>query len=75
MARYTADGPEGMRCERCGKPTRVTIGSMFNTEMICLDCKEREKAHPDYERARQAEARAVRSGDYNYSGIGRPADL
>lgn len=64
-----------MRCERCGSEARISICSIFNTEQICRGCREREEAHPDFERAREAEARAVRSGDYNFPGIGKPADL
>jgi len=62
-------------CDRCGKETQATIMSTFNTEMICLECKAKERAHPDYERARAAEARAVRAGDYNFPGVGKPSDL
>lgn len=64
-----------MTCERCGKDTLAHTMSMFNTQTICLECKEIEKQHPDYERAREAELRAVQSGDYNFRGIGLPADL
>ena len=64
-----------MKCERCGREARVSIGSMFNTEQVCLDCKEREEAHPLYAEARRREAQAVRQGDYNFRGIGLPADL
>jgi hypothetical protein len=48
---------------------------MFNTEQICLDCKEREEQHPRYEEARRAEAEAVRRGELNFPGIGKPEDL
>jgi hypothetical protein len=48
---------------------------MFNTEVLCLDCKEREEQHPRYEEARRAEAEAVRRGDMNFPGIGKPEDL
>ena len=42
----------------------------FNTEIICLKCKEKEKSHPRYEEARKAENEAVKRGDYNFGGIG-----
>jgi hypothetical protein len=48
---------------------------MFNTEEICLDCREREEQHPPYEEARRAEAEAVRRGELNFPGIGKPEDL
>ena len=39
-------------CDRCGKESRTSTGSYFNTDQICLGCWKKEKAHPDYERAR-----------------------
>lgn len=64
-----------MKCDRCGEDAASTIGSMFNTEMICMTCQTLEKAHPEYEAARDAEARAVKAGDFNFPGIGLPIDL
>lgn len=64
-----------MTCQRCGEHAATSICSTFTIEQICLACKGREESHPDYERARQAEADAVRGGDYNFPGIGKPADL
>lgn len=64
-----------MKCERCGKETTTTICSMFNTEMICMDCKSKERNHPKYAEAREAERQAVLSGNYNFQGIGKPNDL
>lgn len=58
------------QCDRCGKETRVRIMSVFNTDDICMECKEAEKKHPRYQEAREAEADAVRRGDYNFPGIG-----
>ena len=49
--------------------------SMFNEEHICMECKEKERRHPDYQRARDAEHEAVKNGNMNFSGIGKPADL
>ena len=62
-------------CERCLKDAAATTMSMFNTETICLDCKEKERVHPDYARASEAELEAVRRGDRNFPGIGKPDDL
>lgn len=64
-----------MKCDRCGKETTTTICSMFSTEMICMACKEKERKHPMYEEAREAERQAVLKGNYNFEGIGRPSDL
>jgi hypothetical protein len=49
--------------------------SMFNTENICMECKEKEEKHPKYEEAKQAEEEADRKGNYNFKGIGKPKDL
>ena len=62
-------------CDRCGKPVRALRMSMFNTEMCCQACLSKEKKHPLYETARQAEADAVKGGNYNFEGIGKPEDL
>lgn len=62
-------------CERCHKPAVATMTSMFNTQTCCMDCIETEQRHPRYEEARKAELDAVRRGDYNFPGIGRPTDL
>jgi hypothetical protein len=64
-----------VRCERCGKLTIGLIMSIFNTEMICIDCKEKEDVHPDYRRAKNRELEAVKQGNYNFKGIGKPNDL
>ena len=58
-------------CDRCGKPLNgVRTMSMFNTETICMVCAEAERKRPDYAAARDAEAAAVRAGDFNFKGVG-----
>ena len=49
--------------------------SFFNTDTICMGCEENERKHPKYKEAKEAEAQAVASGDYNFPGIGKPSDL
>lgn len=67
---------EATTCVRCRKSLGgVSIMSKFNTDVICLACKEREKKHPKYAEADAAEIAAVRSGNYNFPGIGCPPDL
>lgn len=61
-------------CARCHADDSM-IMSFFNTEMICLGCQEKERNHPKYEEARAAETEALRSGDRNFQGIGKPEDL
>jgi len=62
-------------CDRCGDQTAVTIMSKFNEDIICMDCLAKEKAHPKYAEASKAELEAVKRGDYNFPGVGKPADL
>jgi hypothetical protein len=64
-----------MTCQRCGKETLSYTMSFFNTQEICPECTERERAHPEFERAREAELEACRGGNLNFPGIGLPADL
>lgn len=61
-------------CARCHQASAM-IMSFFNTDMICLDCQEKEKDHPRFEEARDAEVAAVRRGEANFPGIGKPEDL
>jgi hypothetical protein len=61
-------------CDRCGKKTLATCMSMFNTEMCCQGCLDKEKRHPSYQHARQQEFEAAKRGDYNFEGIGLPPD-
>ena len=51
-----------------------TILSIFNEQVICLECKETEKKHPKYDSAVQAEYEQVKKGNYNFEGIGLPDD-
>ena len=57
-------------CDRCGAILTTRIMSMFNEDVICLDCKEKERQHPDYKKAQDAEIAEVRKGNYNFQGIG-----
>lgn len=64
-----------MTCDRCGGDASTSIMSRFNTDTICLLCQKKEKAHPAYAEAARVELEAVKRGDYNFPGIGRPEDL
>lgn len=59
-------------CGRCGEKTILTFGSYFDESFICSRCNQIERAHPDFERARETETAQVRTGNYNYPGIGLP---
>ena len=62
-------------CERCKRETNTTIGSWFNTQMICEQCQLLESEHPLLEKAKRVEREACMNGDYNFQGIGLPKDL
>lgn len=58
-------------CDRCSKPTNgTTIMSMYNEDVICLDCKEEEKKREDYDKAVKADIDEIKKGNYNFKGIG-----
>ena len=63
------------KCDGCGTETNSTIMSMFNTDILCPDCKDKERKHPDYTKACEAELAAVQSGNRAFPGIGKPKDL
>ncbi len=60
------------KCPRCGCPANPSIMSYFNTDTLCIPCHERERTHPDFKMAQDTEQAAVRSGDFNFPGVGRP---
>ena len=49
--------------------------SWFNEEDICLDCGDKEVAHPKYEEAKLAENSAIANDVPDFEGIGLPEDL
>ena len=58
------------RCDRCGAKLTVRIMSMFNEDVICMECKKKERQRPDYLEAVEADNAAIRRGDRNFKGIG-----
>lgn len=64
-----------MKCNRCHTETNVHTMSMFNTQDICMTCKEKEKLHPLYEMAVRVELNEVKQGNFNFKGIGLPTEL
>lgn len=57
-------------CDRCGKSLKDgRIMSMFNKECICMDCKKKECADPEYKKAQDADIAKIRKGNYNFKGI------
>lgn len=48
-------------CDRCGKDLKGgRIMSSLNTDCICLDCKDKERYEPDYQKAVEAEREEVK---------------
>jgi hypothetical protein len=39
-------------CRRCYNETHIIIMSMFSTENICLNCSQKERNHPSYQKRR-----------------------
>jgi hypothetical protein len=64
-----------MTCQRCYKETLGHTGSYFDTSQICFECADRERAHPAFEAARQRETEECARGNFNFPGVGLPADL
>lgn len=60
------------KCDRCGRSLYRLghITSMFNLDVICIDCKRDEAQAPNYAAARRAEALSVERGERNFPGIG-----
>ena len=61
-------------CARCHEASAI-IMSFFNMDMICGDCLDKEKAHPRYQEALDAERAALDRGERHFPGIGKPEDL
>jgi hypothetical protein len=53
----------------------MTSMSYFNTDVLCMECDEKERAHPKFKEAQAEEEKHVRAGNYNFKGVGKPADL
>jgi len=67
-----------MICDRCHQESVGQTGSWFNQQMICTgkgSCDEAEMAHPDFQKAKDADAEATRGGNFRFAGIGLPSDL
>lgn len=58
-------------CDRCHKPTNgITTMSMFNEDIICMECKDKERKRDDYDKAVKADIDEIKKGNYNFKGIG-----
>jgi hypothetical protein len=45
---------------------------MYSELLICMDCYDKERERDDYEEAKDADVAAIKSGNYNFEGIGEP---
>ena len=62
---------EVQNCDRCGKPLNgCRIMSMYNHDVLCMDCKDKETQREDYRKAVEADHAEIRRGNYNFPGIG-----
>lgn len=58
------------KCDRCGGSLKGgRTMSMYNTDCICMKCKEKEMKQSDYEKAVEADHEEISKGNYNYKGI------
>ena len=58
-------------CDRCGGSLENgRTMSMFNTDCICMKCKDAERNRPKYKEAQKAVRQAEMSGNRNFAGIG-----
>lgn len=58
-------------CDRCaGSLEGGRMMSMFNEDCLCMSCKEKEKEHPHYQQAVDADVAEIKKGNYNFKGIG-----
>lgn len=57
-------------CDRCHRPlSGGRTMSMFNTDCICMECADAEKADPEYAEAVKAEREQLLRGNRNFKGI------
>ena len=42
-------------CQRCYRPTNMHTMSMFDVSLICMQCADAERKHPQYSKAEEAE--------------------
>ncbi len=63
-------------CQRCtGKTHGINSMSMFNNDILCVPCKNKEMAHPLYGEAVDMDNNEIKKGNFNFDGIGLPNEL
>lgn len=62
-------------CDRCGGSLKDgRMMSAFNTDCLCMTCHGLERELPEFRAAKEAEHKEIRKGNYNFEGIGYPAN-
>lgn len=56
-----------MKCERCSNESTTYFYSWYNEQRICPTCRTKEEQRTDYQDCRNAELKAVQSGNLNYN--------
>ena len=56
-------------CHRCQKKSGSYSMSYFNTQLICPDCQKTEAKDPNFEKAKEYEAKQVQQGNWNFEGL------
>ena len=64
-----------MNCDRCNRITDTLKMSLFTNHYICETCMQKERNHPDFEKARDTVLDEMNKGNYDFEGIGLPDDL
>jgi len=62
--------PKCQRCQAITEGKYCLVMSYFNQQMLCEQCERDEQENPYYKKARQAELKAIKAGNYNFKGIG-----
>lgn len=59
-------------CDRCGcgLEDKPSIMSMYNEDILCLDCKKEETKRPDYKKSVEADMEQIKQVNWNFEGIG-----
>lgn len=57
-------------CDRCGKELVSRWLSMFNMDVICPECKEKERQRSDYNQAIDAVDAEFKKGTIDFEGVG-----
>lgn len=65
-----------MQCERCKRQIDEPLKtSIFTDQNVCEACIQKERNHPQFEKARDTVQDEMNKGNYKFKGIGLPEDL